>query len=600
MKRNYLLYLFLLAFTSLTAFAQVNFTIIPPRDVVAGQQFRVVYRLSNAQGNSLNAPVISGCDLRYGPSTSTSQSMQIINGQTTSSLTIDYSYVYTASKAGEYVIPAATIQVNGKTMMADAKKFKVLPPDSNSDASQVNAYDRQSQTVDRPIGKDDIFVRVILNKSSVYLNEAVECTLKLYTKYEAISSFSATSTPTYEGFLVEDVAVQPELNALEHYNGQNYRTAVLRRYILFPQKTGRLNVTSGSYDVVVQQLERISQGYFYYTRPIEKPVKLNEYTAALNVKPLPSPAPDGFDGAVGNFSISSDLSAENLKTNEAATLTYTISGKGNIKYLKDPQPQFPSEFELYPPSHDVNARVTGSTVSGTSVSEYTFVPQYPGKFTIPEYSFVWFDPSTGDYKSQTVPAFTLDIAKGSGAPRSSEGEAPGIKAKNTDIRHIYLGDKNPSHSHSYLLDSILYWGVYILLTVILIVLAILFNRRNRNRADVGRMRVSNANKVARRHLKNAASCMKSGNNANFYEALLKALWGYFGDKLNLSGSELTRETIAAKLTADGADSSLVKESIDLIDDCEMARYTPDRPELAPDQLYSKAEKVINSVESIKR
>lgn len=248
----------------------------------------------------------------------------------------------------------------------------------------------------------------------------------------------------------------------------------------------------------------------------------------------------------------------------------------------------------------MNARVTGSTVSGTSVSEYTFVPQYPGKFTIPEYSFVWFDPSIGDYKSQTVPAFTLDIAKGSGAPRSSEGEAPGIKAKNTDIRHIYLGDKNPSHSHSYLLDSVLYWGVYILLTVILIVLAILFNRRNRNRADVGRMRVSNANKVARRHLKNAASCMKSGNNANFYEALLKALWGYFGDKLNLSGSELTRETIAAKLTADGADSSLVKESIDLIDDCEMARYTPDRPELAPDQLYSKAEKVINSVESIKR
>lgn len=599
MKRNYLLYVILLTLISFGVSAQVNFSILPPRDVVAGQQFRVVYRLSNAQGTSLNAPSVQGCDLRYGPSTSTSQSTQIINGQMSSSSTVDYSFVYTAPKAGEYVIPAATIQVNGRTLTADSKKFKVLPPDSRDDSSQVSAYDRQSQTVDRPIGKDDIFVRVILNKSSVYLNEAVECTLKLYTKYEAISSFSASSTPTYEGFLVEDVEVQPELNALEHYNGQNYRTAVLRRYILFPQKTGRLTVTSGSYDVVVQQLERINQGYFYYTRPIEKPVKLSEYTAALTVKPLPSPAPEGFDGAVGNFSISSDLSTDHLKTNEAATLTYTISGKGNIKYLKDPQPQFPDEFELYPPSHNVSAKVSGNTVSGTSSSEYTFVPQYPGKFTIPEYKFSWFDPAAGEYKTQSVPAFTLTVAKGSGAPRSSEGETPGLKAKNTDIRHIYLGDKNPSHSHSYLLESVIYWGVYVLLTVAMILLAIMFNRRNRNRADVNRMRVSNASKAARKHLKKAAACMKSGNNSNFYEALLKALWGYFSDKLSLSGSELTRDCIADKLSEYGADESLVKESIELIDDCEMARYTPNRPELAPSQLYAKAETVINSVESIK-
>ncbi len=600
MKRNILIYISLLFLTSLSAVAQVDFSIIPPRNVVAGQQFRVTYRLSNARGNTLKAPKIDGCDLLYGPSTSTSQSTQIINGQVSSSSSVDYTYVYTASKAGDYTIPSATIEVDGKTLTADEKSFSVLPADTNNGQSQVNAYDRQSQTVDRPIGKDDIFVRVILNKSSVYLNEAVECTLKLYTKYEAISSFSASSTPTYEGFLVEDVDVQAELNNLEHYNGQNYRTAVLRRYILFPQKTGQLTVTSGSYDVVVQQLERINQGYFYFTRPIEKPVKLSEYTATLNVKPLPSPAPNGFNGAVGSFSISGDLSTDKLKTNEAATITYTISGKGNIKYLKEPTPDFPDEFELYNPSQDVNARVSGSTVSGNVKYEFTFVPQYPGKFTIPEYVFSWFDLSAGEYKTQSIEPFYLDIAKGKGSPNTQNNESLGIKAKNTDIRHICLDEKNPTHQHSYLLDSIVYWAAYILLLAAMVILTLLYKRRNKLLADTTRMRVSNANKVARKNLKSAATCIKSNNPTDFYEALLKTLWNYFGDKLNISGAELTRENVAEKLREYGADDALVKESITLLDDCEMARYTPNIPELAPQQLYSKAEDIIKGMESIKR
>lgn len=600
MRLKYLYFIFFL-FSLFGANAQVSFNIIPPRDVVAGQQFRVVYRLSNAQGSSLNAPTVPGCTLRFGPSTSTSMSTQIINGQTSTSSTIDYSYVYIADKEGEYTIPAATIIVDGKTLTADAKKFRILPPDKTNpnNQSQVSATDRNSQTVDRPIGKDDIFVRVILNKSSAFENEAIECTLKLYTKYESIASFNATSTPTYEGFLVEDVPVQAELNALENYNGQNYRTAVLRRYILYPQKTGSLTVTSGSYDIVVQQLERINQGYFYYTRPIEKRVKLSEYTAKVNVNPLPSPAPAGFDGAVGKFSITSKLSSTELKTNEAAILTYTIDGTGNIKFLKDPSPTLPTEFELYNPSHDVTAKVAGANMTGKMTSEFTFVPQYPGTFEIPPYSFVYFNPTTAKYETVMADGFAVNVAKGASSPSQNVGETPGLKAKNTDIRHIHQGDKNLSKQHSYIIESPIYWATFVVLTLILIALSIILSHQNKKRADVDRMRVTKANKVARRHLRVAEKQIGSNNTEAFYEALLKALWGYLGDKLNIPASELVRGNIAEKLTEYGASEELISETLSLIDDCEMARYTPNSPELAPKQLYNKATDVIKQLEAVK-
>lgn len=603
MKRL-LLYLIIVILATPVMSAQgdnVSFEIIPPREVITGQQFKVIYRLNNAQGSSFTAPKIEGLSLRYGPSTSTSTSMQIINGRTSSSSTVDYTYIYYADKEGQYTIPEAQINVNGHNLKAVAKTFKVLPADSRpsqSNSSSVDISDRYSQLDNKPIGKDDIFVRVILNKNSAYENEAVECTLKLYTKYEAISSFNSTSTPTYEGFLVEDVPVQPELNAIEHYNGQNYRTAILRRYILYPTKTGTLTVTSGSYDVVVQQLERISQGYFYYTRPIEKPVKLNEYTARLTVKPLPSPAPASFNGAVGSFNIKSSLSTTTLRTNEAAQINYVISGRGNIKFLSDPEPEFPSQFELYSPNHIVDAKVSGNNMTGTVTSEFTFVPQYPGDFTIPAYEFSYFDTEKNQYVTLTTESYDVRVAKGVGTSAAT-ADAPGVTANATDIRHIHLGAGNLSSSHSYIVDGAAYWIIFVVLTICLVAIIVISKQRDKANADTTRRRIAKANKVARKHLTTAEKYLKSGNNDMFYDSLLKAMWGYLADRLNMQTAQLVRDNVADKLSEYGADDNLIKETIGLLDDCEIARYTPDMPELAPNQLIHKAENIINNIESIK-
>lgn len=604
MKKISLFILFLTA--SVAAIAQqVDFTIIPPRNVVAGDRFRVAYRLSNAEGNSLQAPQIDGCTLLYGPSTSTSFSTQIINGRQSSSSTIDYVYTYQADKEGTFTIPSASISVDGKTLRADAKQFVVLPPDKNRPQSQ-SGYPQQQypsqpsiqpqQPSNAKISSDDIFVRVILNKSTAYEHEAVECTLKLYTKYEAISSFNSTGLPTFEGFLIEEVDVKAELNQIEHYNGQNYRTAILKKYILYPQKTGKHTVNSGAYDIVVQQLERVNQGFFYITRPIEQSVHLADYKSTLNVTPLPSPQPEGFNNAVGNFSITDELPVEAMKTGEAATLTLKVTGSGNIKFIKEPTVEFPDELELYPVKNDANASVTGATMKGQLTCQYTFVPQYPGNFTIPAVEFVYFNPADKEYHTLTTQPHSISVAKG--ANTISSPDSQGLKAKAEDIRYIRTGNKSLSKSHSYLASSSFYWILYGILTVILISILILYRKQLQRKSDVAGMRISKAGKVARKRLKAADKCIKDGKTDAFYGTMLQAIWGYVGDKFSLNASTLTRDNISEQLSAHGASESLISEIINLIDDCEMARYTPNDPSLSPDQLMKKAQALIQQIETI--
>ena len=172
-------------------------------------------------------------------------------------------------------------------------------------------------------------MRIILSKSKAYEQEAIECTIKLYTKY-SISSFMSTTQPSFDGFLIEELDLKSSLNQIENYKGQNYMTAILKKCIIFPQKSGKLTINSGKYDITVVQYERVNLGFFSDTRPIEKKIKVSSNSATVNIDPLPLPQPDGFYGAVGKFSIDSKLQGTSFRTNEASSLIYTIKGTGNI------------------------------------------------------------------------------------------------------------------------------------------------------------------------------------------------------------------------------------------------------------------------------
>ncbi len=598
-----------------TLAAQTSFQVIPPRNVIAGNRFAVTYRLSNGEGTSLNAPAISGCKLlNPQPGVSTSQSYQIINGQASSSSTVEYTFIYRAEKDGTFTIPAASIVVDGKKLTSQATKFTILPADQASGAQQGGggygygygggSQQQQSVHVDdlasqddtsRPISKDDIFVRIILNKSHAYEQEAIECTIKLYTKFQRINSFMMTTPPTFDGFLIEEVDTQAALNAVENYNGQNYVTAVLKKCIIFPQKSGKLTISSGKYDLSVVQIERVSNGWFVSGRPVEREVHLQPYSSSVNITPLPEPRPAGFDNAVGQFTFESRLAPDKLKTGEAASLEYIVTGTGNIKYIHEPKPEIPDDFEQFTPKTDYRTRVSGSTVTGTMVVDYTIVPQSVGTFKIPEQKFVYFDPSKKAYVTLTAPGYNMEIAKGSGTTISAEQRE--IEARNTDILHIKTGDKHLSLAHEPVIFSWWYWTVAALLVVLLVVAIIVYGRQVRLNADVAGRRNARASKVARKRLREAEGFMKSRQPEKFYEAMLKAMWGYLGDKLSMPVSQLTRQNIFETLMERSVAEDAANRVLGVLDQCEMARYTPDSSsEASVEAVYNEATSSINELE----
>lgn len=598
-----------------TLAAQTSFQVIPPRNVIAGNRFAVTYRLSNGEGTSLNAPAISGCKLlNPQPGVSTSQSYQIINGQASSSSTVEYTFIYRAEKDGTFTIPAASIVVDGKKLTSQATKFTILPADPASGAQQGGggygygygggSQQQQSVHVDdlasqddtsRPISKDDIFVRIILNKSHAYEQEAIECTIKLYTKFQRINSFMMTTPPTFDGFLIEEVDTQAALNAVENYNGQNYVTAVLKKCIIFPQKSGKLTISSGKYDLSVVQIERVSNGWFVSGRPVEREVHLQPYSSSVNITPLPEPRPAGFDNAVGQFTFESRLAPDKLKTGEAASLEYIVTGTGNIKYIHEPKPEIPDDFEQFTPKTDYRTRVSGSTVTGTMIVDYTIVPQSVGTFKIPEQKFVYFDPSKKAYVTLTAPGYNMEIAKGSGTTISAEQRE--IEARNTDILHIKTGDKHLSLAHEPVIFSWWYWTVAALLVVLLVVAIIVYGRQVRLNADVAGRRNARASKVARKRLREAEGFMKSRQPEKFYEAMLKAMWGYLGDKLSMPVSQLTRQNIFETLMERGVAEDAANRVLGVLDQCEMARYTPDSSsEASVEAVYNEATSSINELE----
>ncbi len=613
--KKYLTILSLLFLTAFSLAAQTSFQVIPPRNVIAGNRFAVTYRLSNGEGTSLNAPAISGCKLlNPQPGVSTSQSYQIINGQASSSSTVEYTFIYRAEEEGTFTIPAASIIADGKKLTSQPAKFTVLPADKATQGQQQGGYGygygrqpQQSVHVDdmasqddtsHPISKDDIFVRIILNKSHAYEQEAIECTIKLYTKFQRINSFMMTSPPTFDGFLIEEVDTQAALNAVENYKGQNYVTAVLKKCIIFPQKSGKLTINSGKYDLSVVQIERVSNGWFISGRPVEKDVHLQPFTSTVDITPLPEPRPAGFDNAVGSFTFESRLSPEKLKTGEAASLEYIVTGTGNIKYLHEPKPELPTEFEQFTPKTDYRTRVSGATVTGTMVVDYTLVPQSVGTFRIPDQKFIYFDPAKRSYVTLTAPGYTMDIAKGSGTSVSAEQME--IEAKNTDILHIKTGAKNLSKVHQPVIFNWWYWAVPVLLVLALVTAVLVYGRQVRLNADVAGRRNARANKVARRRLRAAEKFMKARQPEQFYEAMLKAMWGYLGDKLSMPVSQLTRQNILETLLSRGVTQENADKVIEVLDQCEMARYTPESSsEASVEALYEEATRTINSLEKSK-
>lgn len=602
MKKKVLIVIILLLQCFQISFSQTKFSVIPPRGAEAGQPFNVVFRLENGSANEPRIGEILGCKMLFGPSRSTSQSYVFSNGTQTSTSTIDFTYTYKADSAGVYTIPSATISVSGKLLKSDPVKFEVYPSNRPHNQQGNNSGGNFAPLKSGSnINKEDVFIRMIPSRTTVYEQEPIECTIKLYTKYRQIQNFRAVSQPNFDGCLIEELPVQPSLDNVEELNGQTYSTAILKKVIIFPQKSGKLTLNSGKYDITVMQYERINSFFGAQLYPVgEEDVHVNPGDLTITVNPLP-PCNGEFSGAVGDFNFSSKLSNDRLRTNEAAVLTYTISGTGNIRYIKEPAVEFPDEFEQYSPKSEIEAKVSGGAVMGTMTVEYTFVPQAPGEFTIPGGEFIYFNPTSKSYKSISIPSYKLNVARGAGVTTTLPQDQMKINAGMNDILHIKTGIDDLNKEHSLIIYSWIYWGILFLLFIIFILVVFIKIQNDQRRADIKGTRLAKAGRVAKKRLRQASRVINEEDNGEkFYQEILSALWGYLSDKLSIEKSRLTRQNISTELEQRGIPNSTISQVIDILDRCEMARYTPESMSIENKQtVLQETESIMNNIEKIK-
>lgn len=591
MKRYLILFFTLVCVTGLWA-NNVRFAVDGPRQVIQGQQFQLEYTLYNASGKDLKLPEFKGCKVLY-QGTSSGTSVSVVNGKVDRQTTETHVITLRAEKEGSYTFAPATISADGRTLSTNTWKLTVLPPDKASASSGRSGGQSSDNTT--------LFARLILSKSRIYEQEAVLATIKLYTQASGVQAENY-SFPSFEGFVVQDIDLPQNTSfSLENYNGVNYKVAVLKQCLLFPQRTGKITITPGKFDFQVETYQLVNGpfGPMRVPQGVSRAVSTN--TTSVEVMPLPSGKPASFMGGVGDFSLSSSISSTHVKANEAITLKLTIKGSGNLKYLKNPELQLPNDFDTYDPKVDVNVKASAGGVSGTRTVEYTTIPRFAGTFKIPAVEFSYFDIKSKSYKTLRTEAYEITVDKGApgsgGKTVTNFSNKEDLKLLNQDIHYIKLDKMNLVQTPTLYIDNWVYWLWYIVPALAFIVFVIINRKQAKANANVALMKNRKANKVASKRLKVAGKYLKNHDREHFYDEVLKAVWGYLSDKLGLPNSELTKDNVAAELEKYGASAELIAEFNDILGRCEFAQYAPSQTDEAMDELYTQTVEAIGKMEN---
>jgi hypothetical protein len=590
------------------AFAdEISFVASAPNAVVVGQQFKLSYKVNRGNAKELHIPSIDGFTILMGPSRSSSSSYSNYNGQVTSTVSLTYTYILKAEKEGTFTLPAATTEVEGKQVKSNSVEIKVLPQDKQQAGSQTSAQSGGSGS-SAEIGKNDLFMTAILNKTKIFEQEAVLLTYKVYSAVN-LTSLNG-KMPTLKEFHIQEIDLPQQKEwQLEHYDGRNYRALTWRQYLLFPQQSGEIEIPSVAFEGIVAQQVRTSMDPFDMffnggSQYVEVKKTLNTPALKLKVENLPSGKPEGFSGGVGEFNIKSSLSASEVKANEAVTMRITISGVGNMKLLKTPEVNFPADFEVYDPKVDNNFSVKSNGLSGNKIIEYLVIPRHAGTFTIPSVKFSYFDVKQQQYKILETEPYTLTVAKGKG---SDSQVATGyvskedLKLLGKDIRFIKNGNTSYFSKENTFFASTAYMLCYLIPLILCIAYIVIYRKKMTENANLTKMRTKKASKVAVKRLKVAKQMMVEKKSNEFYDEILKTLWGYVSDKLSIPVSKLSKDNIEARLTERGVEESLIKDFEIVLSEAEFARYAPGNPGETMDKVYSMAMNVITKLEdSIKR
>ena len=602
----------LIMLAGVRAIAQdVSFTAQAPQAVVVGERFRITYKVNTRDAKEFRAPDMKNIQILTGPATSTSSSTTIINGQRTDNTTITFTYTAVASEEGEVELDGATIKANGKQVTSNKLTIKVLPPDQVQQGAQGQGKPQtqggqQSAQGSQAVGADDLFMLATVDKTTVYEQEALLLTYKIYKLPSVDLQRMSNAMPDIKNCHVQEVELpSPKEFNLEHYNGRNYQTMVWTQYVLFPQHSGELEIPSIPFEGVIAQRVENNSGdifdmFFNSSRYVEVKKDLTSRAIKINVKPLPQGKTSAFYGGVGDFNISSSISSTDVTANDAVTVRVILSGTGNLKLVKTPEMKFPQDFDIYDPKIDNKYSIKGGRQTGNKVYEYLVIPRHAGQYTIPALEFQYFDPKSGSYKTVKTDEYTLNVAKGQGGGESqgsvSYVNKEDLKFVGQDVRFHATPLKLKSDSSQFF-GSLLFWLCMSLPLVILIVSVAISRKRIADNANMAKVRAGKANSVAVKRLKVARKLMKENRKDQFYDEMMRALLGYFGDKLSIPVADLSKENIEAELKRRNVPEEPVKQVIGLLDDCEFARFAPGDDTGRMDRLYDEAAKVIGQIEN---
>lgn len=555
-----------------------HISVSAPSHVAAGENFRVAYTINTSDVEEFRmGGVQDGLEVIAGPYTSSQSSYQMINGHTSSSSSVTITYTLYAAKNGCFTIGASHAVVGGKRLSSRPVKIQVSGHAQRTNGAPnmhgQNSYDQpHMRSAGSAISGSDLFIKVSASKKRVHEQEPILLTYKVYTQVELTQLEG--KMPDLKGFHTQEVPLpQQKTFHTETVNGRPYKCVTWSQYVMYPQMTGSLQIPSITFKgIVVQQnrnvdpMEAFFNGGSGYVE-VKKDIKAPGIT--LQVDPLPQ-RPANFSGGVGKFNISASLDKKEVKAGEPITLRVVVGGIGNLKLLKQPVVNFPKDFDKYDAKVTDKTRLTANGVEGNMVYDFLAVPRNQGSYTIPSVELTYYDTGKNAYKTIKTQPFKVEVEKGDG----TSGESEDFASQDKDIHTIKLGKAEQHKANEMFFGSFGYWISLLMPLIAFVVLLIVFRRRAIENADIVKKRSNRAGKIATKRLRLANKLMLQGKQGEFYDEVMRALWGYMSFKLNMPAEKLNRDNIRETLGRHFVDDATIEKFTTALDECEFERYAP--------------------------
>lgn len=592
----------LLLFLSLGVAAQkVSFHASAPLSVDANERFSVEFRLDGAASSNFTAPKFSGCEVLTGPFKANGATMININGVQSSSIFETFTYVLQAKGGSKITISSANVTANGKGYSSTPLTINV----GSGGGAPSGAASPSSAGATTKLTSSDVLLRMTLSKNKLYKGEALLATLKLYMRV-GISGLQNPKYPTFNGFWTQELDVSQTPPARETLDGKVYEVQPIRQWLLYPQKSGTLEVEQSSLDAIIQVVTRSAStslfDNFMGGGAVVDNVNRTLIAPALKVQVNELPkagAPVDHSAPVGKFTMTSESSSSEMTANAAGWVKVTLSGTGDFPLLEAPTFKLPAAFEQYDTKMTESIRNSTGGTTGSRTWEFPFIARAEGEYTLPQIEVTYFDPSSASYKTLTSNIFKVKVLRDPTGGKNSAAVVAGMTKEDvqmvgSDVRHIKRGGLDLVKSDSLLLFSALYFALLALIVGLFIGALIFLKKRIARRADVAGRKHRKASKVATARLRKARSFMDSNNRSAFFEETLRAMWGYLGDKFTLEQSALDKQTVRGEFMSHSVEDAVADEFMDVIESCELAQYAP-AGEVSMQEVYNKALSVIDKI-----